>query len=332
MNIFDFLKNYKLNKHPLLQEKIVDRFIQLIPKFLHQKVDRKLLVEDSYYAAWFTSRHCFLEAQRNARESALSHSNWKREYLLWAPVGDISTPKECLLHKRTIYHALDAEFIEYSVDHWMTINRGCRCSLIGFTESDVKKYVLGNKAVLSQSIRDRFAVELNEAKKLTKTFDQVAYDLVFGKFPHYHLYNPENWFSDDDEYLHLKESCLRELQIIVESLEIIKDTHYVDTAQSRLDLARSMRNAVFQKKELFSNTVFEAITAKLIIEFRKAHTCVYRNIFNKHIEKSKNVKRQATKEKYINLAVNAVETGLKDEFADTSALKELLLLLDNGDK
>lgn len=323
------IKNYKLKKYPSLYEKFVDRYIQINPRFLHSQIDRELLKEDHYYAAWFFNRHCFLEDQKKAKETALNNSGSKfdRVYVLWSPCDDMHCPKECLLHKNMIYHVLDEEFIEHSVDHWMTIKRGCRCCLISLTESNVRDKISKGQYVLSKNLRARFSHELMEAKRNMKTFSQVAYDLAFGRFPYYHLYNPENFYSDSDA---IKDYCLRELQIIVESLDVVKDTHHLDTAQSRLDLARNKLEIIRQQAFIFDKTTFEAITSKLIVEFKKAHTCVYTNIFNVHIRKSDTVKRQSTKDKYLTKAREVVEAGLTDQLSDKYELNKLLSRLNKA--
>lgn len=115
----------------------------LVPKFLHTKIDRELLKNSKYYAAWFFNRHCFLAEQQKAKESALGCDEFKskREYVLWSAVNDSYCPQECLQYNNTIYHVLDDEFIEHSVNHWITIQQGCRCSLITLTENNVKKQI-----------------------------------------------------------------------------------------------------------------------------------------------------------------------------------------------
>jgi len=162
LEIGGYLRNYKLKNYPDLLDKFSSRFVELIPVFLHSKIDINLLQKDIYYVPWFTSRYCFLGNQRKARESALSDgkSTFNREYVLWCPVDDTHCPKECLFHKNKVYHVLDDEFIEYSVDHWTVINRGCRCALISLTESDIKKFIANKTHILSPKLKKVFAQEL----------------------------------------------------------------------------------------------------------------------------------------------------------------------------
>ena len=62
-------------------------------------------------------------------------------------------------------------------------------------------------------------------------------------------------------------------------------------------------------------------------EIKNAHTCVYKNVFNFNLEKSQKSKRQVTVEKYLRLAIDAVDQGLNDRYANADELKPLLQLV-----
>ena len=167
-----------------------------------------------------------------------------------------------------------------------------------------------------------------ESNRVKRSFNLVAYELVFGIFPYYHLYHPKFYISSQaDEEYHIKVACLRQLQIAVESIEIVKNTHSIDTAQSRLDLARNILNQLSEVEFIFNGDIFRSISSKLFEEIKNAHTCVYKNIFNFNLEKSKKSKRQATVEKYLRLAIEAVDQGLSDRYANADDLKPLLQFL-----
>lgn len=165
-----------------------------------------------------------------------------------------------------------------------------------------------------------------------RTFNLVAYELVFGVFPYYHLYHPKFYISNgyDEEY-HIKEACLRQLQIALESIEIVKNTHAIDTAQSRLELTRNIIDKLSTVSFIFNSDVYLAVKNKLFIEIKNAHTCVYKNVFNFNLDKSLKAKRQATIDKYLRLAIESVELGLNDEFADSNELRPLVQRI-NQDK
>lgn len=167
-----------------------------------------------------------------------------------------------------------------------------------------------------------------EASRVKRSFNLVAYELVFGVFPYYHLYHPKFYISSkiDEEY-HVKEACLRQLQIAVESIEIVKNTHSIDTAQNRLDLARNISNQLSEVEFIFNGDIFRSISNKLFEEIKNAHTCVYKNVFNFNLEKSQKSKRQVTVEKYLRLAIDAVDQGLNDRYANADELKPLLQLV-----
>ncbi|NKG34791.1 hypothetical protein [Acinetobacter junii] len=139
LDIFDHLRNYKLKKNSALYERVVDRYIDLVPKFIRSQIDRSLLKEDQYYSAWFFNRHCFFEKINEAKKESLKATDYSREYLLWCPIIDINCPKECVMFKNNIYHVLDDKFIEIAVDHWANIKRGCRCALMALSKEQVNK-------------------------------------------------------------------------------------------------------------------------------------------------------------------------------------------------
>ncbi|MDM1019704.1 hypothetical protein QSV37_05175 [Acinetobacter sp. VNK23] len=139
LDIFDYLRNYKLKKNSALYDKVVDRLIVLLPKYIQHQVDRELLKDDQYYLAWFFNRHCFFERINEAKKEAEKSTDYSREYLLWSPIIDINCPEECKVFNNKTYHVLDKSFIEAAVDHWANIKRGCRCALMALTKAQVNK-------------------------------------------------------------------------------------------------------------------------------------------------------------------------------------------------
>ncbi|WP_152630370.1 hypothetical protein [Acinetobacter ursingii] len=118
LDIASNIKNYRLKKYPKLYERFVDRYIQLTPEFLHSQIDRELLKEDSYYAAWFFNRHCFLEVQKKAKETALTDKKYKfdRVYVLWSPCNDMMCAEKTggfnlvnYRHSSGVYHEQETE-------------------------------------------------------------------------------------------------------------------------------------------------------------------------------------------------------------------------------
>lgn len=139
LSIYDHLRNYKLKRNSTLYDKVIDRYINLVPKFLQSQIDKNLLKEDQYYAAWFFNRHCFFEKISEAKKEALKATSYSREYLLWSPIIDINCQEECKVFENKIYHVLDENFIEAAVDHWANIKRGCRCALMALSKEQVNK-------------------------------------------------------------------------------------------------------------------------------------------------------------------------------------------------
>lgn len=129
LDIAGNLTNYKLKREVELYEKFIDRYIQLIPKYLHSQIDREKLKKDKYYSAWFFNRHCFFELIKQAQEN-FRRQNGAREYLLWSPLIDNFTPDECKSFENKVFHCMDDKFLEAAVEHWLEVKQGCRCSLL----------------------------------------------------------------------------------------------------------------------------------------------------------------------------------------------------------
>ncbi|MCU4319393.1 hypothetical protein KTH44_09660 [Acinetobacter bereziniae] len=122
LDIYDFLRNYKLRKLPNLYDKILDRFIKLNPVHVRSQIDRNRLSSDEYYSAWFVNRFCFFNALGEAKKRL-------NVVLLWAPLIDTNTPSECHQYLNKIFN-IDDSFLEQAILHWQSPNRGCRCSLL----------------------------------------------------------------------------------------------------------------------------------------------------------------------------------------------------------
>lgn len=139
LSIYDHLRNYKLKKNSALYDKVVDRYIDLVPKFLRSQIDKSLLKEDQYYAAWFFNRHCFFKKIEEVKNSYQNSIGYRQEYLLWAPIVDSNCPDECKVFNNRIYHVLDESFLERAIEHWANVRRGCRCALMALSKEQVNK-------------------------------------------------------------------------------------------------------------------------------------------------------------------------------------------------
>lgn len=129
LDIARHLENYKLKKEIDLYDKFIDRYIELIPKYLHSQINKERLKEDKYYLAWFFNRYCFFEVIKDAQDN-FKNSNGAYEHVLWSPLIDKLTPNECREFENKVYHCMDEVFLNSAVDHWASVRDGCRCSLI----------------------------------------------------------------------------------------------------------------------------------------------------------------------------------------------------------
>lgn len=138
LNIFDGLRNRKLKKHPWLYHRFVNRYLDLIPEHIKAQVDRKLLIEDQYYCAWFFNRQMFIFNYLIAKDG-FENKTSKHIHLHWVPLIDIHSPDDCYKFQNKVFHVNDLNFEKFAVEHWSRPQRGCRCSLIALTESKVKR-------------------------------------------------------------------------------------------------------------------------------------------------------------------------------------------------
>lgn len=138
-DISEYLDNPELQNYEDLYRKFIERYISLIPKLFHHQIEKKLIMNDQYYRAWFYNRKCFMEKIDTAREEARKVNPWSRDYLLWSPIVDNNCPEECKKLNNKVYHVMDDDFIQKTDEHWAEINRGCRCALISLNRAEVDK-------------------------------------------------------------------------------------------------------------------------------------------------------------------------------------------------
>ncbi|WP_156189125.1 hypothetical protein [Acinetobacter indicus] len=138
LDIFGCIQNRKLKKLDHLYQKFIERYIELIPTFLVHQIDRVMLENDAYYAAWFFNRHCFfMELEREREKSLLTN---KSKLFLWSPVIDIHSPKECEMYENKIFSSYEI-LLEHAVIHWEQPRRGCRCALLVLNEDNANKRI-----------------------------------------------------------------------------------------------------------------------------------------------------------------------------------------------
>lgn len=137
--ISTYISDYRFKLENGLYEKFVDRFIELIPKYLHYQIDRELMIDDIYYRAWFYNRKLFMDMIDRARIEASKATPWSRDYVLWSPIIDINSLDECIKMNNKLFHVMDENFLRKSVEHWAEVRRGCRCALIALNRAEVDK-------------------------------------------------------------------------------------------------------------------------------------------------------------------------------------------------
>ena len=118
-------------------------------------------------------------------------------------------------------------------------------------------------------------------------------------------------------------SLLRCLQIMRDSIDIALSSKKQDTAESRMDLAGKQYNEVLNKHK-------NLITPEIINEIEKVfkdaktsfQTLLYINVANGHIEKSLKLKTDKSIIKYLSLALEIIEEGIKLGSGDIEMLQQ----------
>jgi len=122
-----------------------------------------------------------------------------------------------------------------------------------------------------------------------------------------------------------KADLIRKLQIIKDSIEISLSSKKWDVAESRNEKMRELSVEIEQKyRSLMKDDVFEEVSAIIKNADNEFHTALYKNIATGHIEKAEKLKTEKGKQKYWNLAREALNEGMRNPKSDKSVLEDLL--------
>lgn len=119
--------------------------------------------------------------------------------------------------------------------------------------------------------------------------------------------------------------AVRLVEIIFDSLYIVKTSKNIQTAKSRLDLA--LNN--YAKLQLDFPNIALQIEEKYLEYKNYGTNLMYINVAHDFVEKSKKVKTQKTKDKYIQKAVQILEDGLSNVTDSKLLLKEIEKIKNN---
>ena len=119
--------------------------------------------------------------------------------------------------------------------------------------------------------------------------------------------------------------AVRLVEIIFDSLYIVKTSKNIQTAKSRLDLALND----YAKLQLDFPNIALQIEEKYLEYKNYGTNLMYINAAHDFVEKSKKVKTQKTKDKYIQKAVQILEDGLSNATDSKLLLKEIEKIKNN---
>lgn len=163
---------------------------------------------------------------------------------------------------------------------------------------------------------------IGSRRKEQKTFD----DLVL-----YVLHN--RLHPDEAKKMNLKlarsnfprSALIRNLQIIRDSIEIALMSKKRDTAESRMNtLLERFEEIKKEQSGLVSTEVYNEIE-RVIEETRKEfQTKLFLNLAAGHMEKAESLKTRKSKEKYFDLAIEALKEGLEKGLGQETDLRRVL--------
>ncbi|MBF7683928.1 hypothetical protein I2F27_11420 [Acinetobacter sp. B5B] len=118
--------------------------------------------------------------------------------------------------------------------------------------------------------------------------------------------------------------CLRLIQIIRDSIDILNKTQNEDTAVSRMQVIQEMYDEVIAMSYLFKPKDFQRIEERFAELILPLHTIIYLNIAQGHVNKMESVKTDKTKLKYLLKAIESIEYGMNDYDANIEILQTML--------
>ena len=117
---------------------------------------------------------------------------------------------------------------------------------------------------------------------------------------------------------------IRNLELILESFDIVKKSSNKKTIASRFELIDENFLMLRQQESYFKPETFKFMNKELARRRQFIRTLIYVNVAKKQLEKSEEVVRDSTKQKYKNLAIETLKEGLTDPEADHDTLQALI--------
>jgi hypothetical protein len=122
-----------------------------------------------------------------------------------------------------------------------------------------------------------------------------------------------------------RSALIRNLQIIRDSIEIALTSKKRDTAESRMDtILERFEEIKKEQSSLISAEVYNEIEGVIQETRKEFQTKLFLNLAIGHIEKAENLKTKKSKEKYFDLAIEALKEGLEKGLGQETDLKRAL--------
>jgi hypothetical protein len=159
---------------------------------------------------------------------------------------------------------------------------------------------------------------VSRRQKEQKRFDDLALYVLHNRL-----------HPDDAKKMNLKlgrsnfprSAMIRNLQIIRDSIEIALTSKKRDTAESRMNTLLERYEEIRKDQSgLASAEIYDEIDRVIKETKRDFHTKLFLNLATGHMEKAQNLKTKRSKEKYLDLAIEALKEGLQKGLAQEADL------------
>ena len=163
---------------------------------------------------------------------------------------------------------------------------------------------------------------ISKTKKEQKAFDDLALYVLHNRL---HL--------DEAKKMNLKlaksnfprSTLIRNLQIIRDSIEIALTSKKRDTAESRMNTLLERYEEIRKEQSgLVSTEVLNEIDRVIQDTKDEFHTKLYLNMAMGYMDKTENIKTKKSKEKYLDLAKEALKEGLEKGRGQEADLRRIL--------
>lgn len=158
-----------------------------------------------------------------------------------------------------------------------------------------------------------------EAIRNTTDLQNIIVDTIENKI------HPSNYKSISKSLMYTEFGELaRFVQIARDSIDICLTSRKADTAKSRYDLLNSTWDEVTSRWHILDEVYRDRCKAVYDQTITEYHTISYINQAVAYIEKSKTLKTEKSKAKYIDLAKQVINDGINDPLSDKYRLDQTL--------